>query len=128
MVSKRQWEVSCAYSMERLCIPKTSLRDQLFHDCKVVGLTAHFGRDKTIFLMEERYYCPHLRKEISINVEKCHACQSSKGRVHNTRLYMPLPVPSTIWEELSMDFILSLPKSQRSVYSILVVIDRFSNM
>lgn len=74
------------------------------------------------------FFLPHMRRDVARFVERCAICQKYKGISHNSGLYLPLPVPDSIWEDLSLDFILGLPRTKRSSDSILVVVDRFSKV
>jgi len=88
----------------------------------------HVGRDRTLQLISQSYYWPSMRKEVERFIRRCHVCQVSKGTATNAGLYIPLPVPMKPWVDLSMDFVLGLPRTQRGNDSIYVVVDRFSKM
>ncbi|XP_056858293.1 uncharacterized protein LOC130507621, partial [Raphanus sativus] len=104
---------------------KCSLRLEIIRELHTEG---HVGRDRTLHLVSISYFWPSLRKDVERFVERCHICQKAKGRASNAGLYLPLPVPTQPWTDVSMDFVLGLPRTQRGHDSIFVVVDRFSKM
>ncbi|PKU68484.1 RNA-directed DNA polymerase [Dendrobium catenatum] len=111
-----------------LCIPASSWRHQLILEAHCGGLAAHLGRDKTLSQLQSRFFWPKLHRDVCRLVERCPVCQEYKGTQHNTGLYTPLPVPQSIWEDISIDFVLGLPRTKRGCDSIMVIVDRFSKM
>jgi len=77
------------------------------------SVAGHFGRDKTIALVEDQFYWLSVKCNVARVVSHYQGCQVAKGRKHNTGLYTLLPVPSASWEHLSIDFILGLPRTLR---------------
>ena len=86
------------------------------------------GRDRTLQLVSASYFWPLLRREVIRFIAHCRVCQHAKGKSTNAGLYLPLPVPTQPWTDVSMDFVLGLPRTQRDYDSILVVVDRFLKM
>ncbi|XP_022032214.1 uncharacterized protein LOC110933292 [Helianthus annuus] len=109
----------------QLCIPDSSLRLKIIKELHGEG---HVDHDRTLQLVQASYYWPTMRKEVDRYVKRCRICQVSKGTAPNAGLYMPLPIPSQPWVDISMDFVLGLPRTQRGNDSIFVVVDRFSKM
>ena len=98
---------------------------RIIQECHNEG---HIGHDKTFQLIVEKFYWLSMRKEVEKFVRCCRVCQVSKGAATNARLYMPLPIPEGPWTNVSMDFVLGLPQTQKGNDSIFVVVDRFSKM
>jgi transposase InsO family protein len=88
----------------------------------------HFGVKKTEDVLATHFFWPKMRCDVECYVSRCMTCNEAMSRLNSHGLYMPLPVPSVPWEDISMDFILELPRTKRGRDSIFVVVDHFSNM
>ena len=69
-----------------------------------------------------------MRHDVQLVCDSCIACRKAKSKVKPHGLYSPLPVPTQPWVDISMDFVLGLPRSSSGKDSIFVVVDRFSKM
>ena len=106
-----------------LCVPVGSTRDFLIWELHGGGLVGHFGITKTLQALETHYYWPNLRRDVRRLVGRCTTCTIGKLTKQNTGQYLPLPVPSAPWQEVSLDFVLGLSRTWRQFDAILVVID-----
>ena len=67
-----------------------------------------------------------MRKDVERFIAHCHACRRTKPRRHASHgTPLPLPVPDRPWQDISMDYVVGLPKSQ-GFDAIWVVVDRLS--
>ncbi|KAF7802554.1 Transposon Ty3-G Gag-Pol polyprotein [Senna tora] len=112
----------------KLCVPKCSMRELLVRESHGGGLMGHFGVLKTLDMLKEHFFWPYMKRDVEKLCSKCISCRKAKSKVKPDGLYMPLPIPTHPWTDVSMDFILGLPKTRNGRDSIFVVVDRFSKM
>jgi len=111
----------------RLVIPKESPRIPLileeFHNSTLGG---HSGFFKTFKRISNIFWWEGMKQSIQQHIRACDTCNRNKYQSLSLGgLLQPLPVPSQVWEDLSMDFIEGLPRHQ-GLDTILVVVDRFT--
>ncbi|KAH9667915.1 Endonuclease [Citrus sinensis] len=111
-----------------LCIPQCSLRESIIMEAHGSAVGGHFGRDKTLACLQGNFYWPKMDKDVVHHVQGCKICHIAKAHGQNTGLYNLLPVPEAPWEDVSLDFVVGLPRTQRNKDSVMVVVDRFSKM
>ena len=92
------------------------------------GLMGHFGVDKTLKLLKRKFFWPHMRKDVQTHCHRCISCLKAKSTTMPHRLCTHIPFSSAPWEYISMDFILGLPRTQRGLDSIFVVVDNFNKI
>lgn len=116
------------FRANKLCIPASSVRLLLLQEAHGGGLMGHFGAKKTEDILAGHFFWPKMRRDVVRLVARCTTCQKAKSRLNPHGLYLPLPVPSAPWEDISMDFVLGLPRTRKGRDSVFVVVDRFSKM
>ena len=121
-------EAGFLFYQDRLCIPEGSTRDFLIWELHGGGLAGHFGITKTLHALKARYYWPRLRRDTRRMIGRCTTCVMGKMTKQSARQYLPLSVPEYPWQEVSLDFVLGLPRTRKQHDAILVVVDHFSKM
>ena len=65
--------------------------------------------------------------EIARYIAKCDTCQKVKAiHLRSARELQPLPILAWKWEDISMDFIVGLPKTSKGFDSTWVIVDRLT--
>jgi hypothetical protein len=61
-------------------------------------------------------------------IQCCRTCHTAKSHILKLGLYTSLLVVKAYWKDVSMIFMLGLPRSSRNKDSIMVVVDHFPEM
>ena len=77
--------------------------------------------------LKQHYWWPNMKKNMAEFVAQCLTCQQIKAEHQRPAgLLEPLPIPEWKWENITMDFVLGLPRVQRGFNSIWVIVDRIT--
>lgn len=79
--------------------------------------------------LKKRLWWSQMKRQITQYVAKCDVCQRVKAEhLKPAGTLQPLPIPEWKWEEVSMDFITRLPRTQTGFDSIWVIVDRLTKV
>ena len=102
---------------------------RILHESKEYG---HPGVGTMINKVSRHYSMAHMKKAIEEVVGNCDKCQRNKIKRHKPYgLLQPHGAPKRPWSEVTMDFIVKLPKSiepgtKQECDAILVIVERFT--
>jgi len=108
-------------------IPKSPLRDFIIKEAHGGALAGYFQINKTLKILKKNFYWPKMGGDVQKVITMCATCHMTKSHFHQG-LYTPLLIPSRPWDNISMEFILALPRTGKGEDAIMVVVDRFSKM
>ena len=92
-----------------LCLPQSSLRELLTCEAYKGGLMGHFGVERTLNILHEHFFWPKMKHDVIKFCSNCIVCHKAKSKIMHHGLYSSLPIPTSPWIDISMDFVLVLP-------------------
>ncbi|WVZ81234.1 LOW QUALITY PROTEIN: hypothetical protein U9M48_028633 [Paspalum notatum var. saurae] len=101
------------FRANKLCVPDSSVRLLFLQEAHGGGLMGHFGVKKTTEVLTAHFFWPKLKRGVERYVARCTTCNKAKSRLNPHGLYLPLPVASVPWADISMDFVLGLPRTKK---------------
>jgi hypothetical protein len=108
----------------RLYIPASS--PLLQEIVAVVHDDGHEGILRTLHRLQRDFHFPNMCRVVQDFIKACGTCQKFKSdHLRPAGLLQPLPIPSGVWSDISIDFIEALPCVNGKTV-ILTVVDRFS--
>ncbi|KAA0047116.1 reverse transcriptase [Cucumis melo var. makuwa] len=109
----------------RLCVPSDSaVKTKLLSEAHSSPFSMHPDSTKMYQDLKRVYWWRNMKREVAKFVSKCLVCQQVKApRQKPAGLLQPLSVPEWKWENVSMDFIIGLPRTLRGFTVIWVVVD-----
>ncbi|WVZ52540.1 hypothetical protein U9M48_003588 [Paspalum notatum var. saurae] len=112
----------------RLVVPKDmELRKKILDEAHTSMFTLHPGSNKMYQDLKQKFWWTRMKREIAKYVSECDVCQRVKAdHLKPAGMLQPLVVPAWKWENIHMDFIVGLPRTQKGYDSIWVIIDRFT--
>ncbi|GJR08091.1 putative nucleotidyltransferase, ribonuclease H [Tanacetum coccineum] len=112
----------------KLCVPEDpTLREALMTEAHSSPFSIHPGSTKMYHDLKQHFWWSGMKRDVATFVSKCLTCQQVKiEHQRASGLLQPLEIPVWKWDEISMDFVTGLPRTQRKHDAIWVVVDRLT--
>ncbi|WVZ49115.1 LOW QUALITY PROTEIN: hypothetical protein U9M48_000496 [Paspalum notatum var. saurae] len=106
-----------------------SLRELILKEAHETAYSIHPGSEKMYQDLKQKFWWYGMKREVAEYVALCDICQRVKAEHQRpARLLQPLKIPEWKWEEIGMDFIVGLLRTQSGFDSIWVVVDRLTKV
>ncbi|WVZ89829.1 hypothetical protein U9M48_036185 [Paspalum notatum var. saurae] len=126
----REDEQGILWYKNRICVPNVdSIRKLILSEAHDTAYSIHPGSTKVYYDLKERFWWYSMKRAVAEYVAICDTCQRVKAEHQRPAgLLQSLKVPEWKWKEITMDFIVGLPRTQNGYNSIWVVVDRLTNV
>nr|GFA35643.1 putative reverse transcriptase domain-containing protein [Tanacetum cinerariifolium] len=104
-----------------------NLRTVIMHESYKSKYSVHPGSDKMYQDMKKLYWWPNMKANIATYVSKCLTCSKVKAEHQKPAGLLVQPkIPEWKWDNITMDFVIKLPKSSQGYDTIWVIVDRLT--
>jgi hypothetical protein len=100
----------------------SKIKSMVLSELHATPTAGHSGFTKTYDQVKCSFFWDGMKKDIFSFVVECDVCQCNKGEtIKSPSTLQLLPIPPIIWREISMDFIVGLPKLGNNSVIMVVV-------
>ncbi|GJZ55303.1 putative reverse transcriptase domain-containing protein [Tanacetum coccineum] len=103
------------------------LQTVIMHESYKSKYSIHPGSDKMYQDMKKLYWWPNMKADIATYVSKCLTCAKVKAEHQRpSELLVQPDIPQWKWDNITIDFVMKLPKSSQGYDTIWVIVDRLT--
>jgi hypothetical protein len=104
----------------RIVVPKNDeICQQILDEAHLSRYSIHPGSTKMYHDLKQHYWWTKMKIEIARYVARCDTCKRVKAiHMKATGPLQSLPIPTWKWEDISMDFIVGLPRTAKGHDSV----------
>ena len=113
---------------DRRVVPKDSeFKERIMAEAHAAPYSVHPDSTKMYRDLKKNYWWDGMKKDIALHVEKCHTCRQVKAEHQRPAgVLQPLPIPEWKWDDITMDFVVGLPRTPSGKNSVWVIVDRLT--
>ena len=105
------------------------IKKQILYEAHNTPYAMHSGTIKMYRDLKKHFWWLRMKRDVVEYVARCLTCQQVKAELQRPGgLLQPLSIPEWKWEEVTMDFMLRLPKSSKGYDSIWVIVDQMTKL
>jgi hypothetical protein len=115
---------------KRICVPNLKpIKELILIEAHDSAYSIHPGITKMYKDLKTRYWWYGMKRDVIEYVAPCDTCRRVKAEHQRpTGLLQPLRIPEWKWEEIGMDFIVGLPRTQAGYDSIWVIVHHLTKV
>jgi hypothetical protein len=114
---------------KRLVVPKGKLRQTFMHGAHDALVAGHLGFNKAYERLRQGDTWPEMYSELKAYVRSCDSCRRNKtSNQKPIGLLKPLEIPTEWFEQVSMNFITTLPVTKANHDAVMVIVDKLTKL